>query len=101
MNPKTALTEALLAALRGVAGLRPETPPIVPAGWVPWDVDALAIDIDEDFVEVRVVATRLPLPALLRRAETTLRSAMQSTGWAKAPLRLVVTDIDQVALGLC
>ena len=44
------------------------------------------------------MATGLPLPPLLGRAETALRAALQGTVWAKARLRIVVTDIDRGAL---
>jgi len=72
----TEVSRALLAALHGVAGLRPATPLTVPViARVPWDYDVLALDIDVDLVEVRVVATGLPLPPLLGRAESALRGA--------------------------
>lgn len=94
-----ALAATLLVALRRVPGLRPATPATVPAAsWVPWDYDTLAIDIDPDVVEVRVVVTRLPLPPLLRHAETVLRTSLQDTAWAQARLRIVVAGIDRVAL---
>ncbi len=100
MNAATEVSRALLAALHGVAGLRPATPLTVPViARVPWDYDVLALDIDVDWVEVRVVATGLPLPPLLGRAETALRAALQGTVWARARLRIVVTDIDRGAFG--
>jgi hypothetical protein len=99
MTTGAEVSRALLAALHGVAGLRPATPLTVPViARVPWDHDVLALDIDVDLVEVRVVATGLPLPPLLRCAETALRAALQGTVWAAAHLRIVVTDIDRGAL---
>jgi len=99
MTTGAEVSRALLGALHGVAGLRPATPLTVPViARVPWDYDVLALDIDVDLVEVRVVATGLPLPPLLGRAETALRAALQGTVWTKARLRIVVTDIDRGAL---
>ena len=99
MTTGAEVSRALLAALHGVAGLRPATPSTVPViARVPWDYDVLALDIDVDLVEVRVVATGLPLPPLLGRAETALRAVLQGTVWAAARLRIVVTDIDRGAL---
>jgi len=99
MTTGAEVSGALLAALHGVAGLRPATPSTVPViARVPWDYDVLALDIDVDLVEVRVVATGLPLPPLLGRAETALRAVLQGTVWAAARLRIVVTDIDRGAL---
>jgi hypothetical protein len=99
MTTGAEVSRALLAALHGVAGLRPATPLTVPViARVPWDYDVLALDIDVDWVEVRVVATGLPLPPLLGRAETALRAVLQGTVWAAARLRIVVTDIDRGAL---
>jgi hypothetical protein len=51
-----------------------------------------------DLVEVQVVATGLPLPPLLGRAESALRAALQGTVCAAAHLRIVVSDIDRRAL---
>jgi hypothetical protein len=99
MTTGAEVSRALLAALHGVAGLRPATPPTVPViARVPWDYDVLALDVDVNLVEVRVVATGLPLPPLLGRAETALRAVLQGTVWAAARLRIVVTDIDRGAL---
>lgn len=86
----------LLAALGKVDGLRPSAPPL--STRVPWDVDGLAVDVADDLVCVRVVATRLPLPALLADAGVALRDVLAGTRWESARLRLVVTDVDRTAL---
>jgi hypothetical protein len=59
----------------------------------------LAVDIGDDFVEIRVIALALPLPPILRRAEAALRSALDEFGRTRALLRLVVTDINASAFG--
>ncbi|SMD25942.1 hypothetical protein [Kibdelosporangium aridum] len=98
MNPATELARAVLTALETIDGLRPSTPSTVPAAsWVPWDWDTMAVDIQDELLSVRVVATRLPLPALLRQAHEAISSALAGTEWADTPLRLVVTDVDRAA----
>ncbi|MEV7037517.1 hypothetical protein [Amycolatopsis sp. NPDC051061] len=98
MGAANDLTRALLDVLRGVPGVRPATPSSRPeATWVPWDLDALAVDINDDLVHIRVVALALPLPPILRRAEAALRSALDESGRTSARLRLVVTDLDASA----
>ena len=87
----------LLKALEKVEGLRPSTPASAPArSWIPWDVDAVAVDVEEDLVCVRVVATRLPLP--LAEAGESLRAVLVGTQWENAIVRIVVTDVDIRAL---
>ncbi|HUQ61743.1 hypothetical protein [Lentzea sp.] len=85
----------LLKALGKVEGLRPSAPEPV-RSWSPWDVDAVAVDVGDDLVCVRVVATRLPLP--LAGAGEVLRAVLVGTQWEKAALRIVVTDVDKRAL---
>ncbi|WP_116050153.1 hypothetical protein [Amycolatopsis palatopharyngis] len=99
MTTRGEITEKLLAALEGVPGLRPATPTAEStAARIPWDWDGIAIDLDEDVVRIRLVATRLPLPPLLRSAADALRPALIGTPWAGASLRLVVTDLDRDAV---
>jgi hypothetical protein len=99
MTTSPELAEKLIAALRGVPGLRPATPPVKPtASWVPWDWDALAVDLGADVVEVRVVATALPLPPLLAHATTVLGAVLRHSAFEAATLRIVVTDLDAAAL---
>jgi hypothetical protein len=85
----------LLKALGKVEGLRPSAPE-PGRSWVPWDVDALAVDVENDLVCVRVVATRLPLP--LVEAGEVLRAVLVGTQWENAIVRIVVTDVDKRAL---
>ncbi|MGW6442771.1 hypothetical protein [Lentzea sp. NPDC055074] len=88
----------LLRALEKVNGLRPSTPESVPVrSWVPWDVDGLAVDVGDDLVCVRVVATRLPLPALLAEAGLALQGVLLGTRWEGSVVRIVVTDVDKRA----
>ncbi|WP_431875882.1 hypothetical protein [Amycolatopsis sacchari] len=89
------LTQVVLAALREVPGLRPATP--ITRSWLPWDADAMAVDLDDELVEVRVVVLTLPLRPVLHHATTVLRAAVRKSRWATAQIRLVVADIDAVA----
>ncbi len=85
----------LLKALEKVEGLRPSAPE-PGRSWIPWDVDVLAVDVEDDLVCVRVVATRLPLR--LAEASAALRVALVGTQWESAVVRIVVTDVDKRAL---
>ena len=90
-----AVVEELLAALRKVPGLRPATPATVPSlAWVPWDWDDLAVTVTPEVVEIRLVAKKLPLPPVLEHAEELLGPVLPPG----TRLRLVVTDIDRIAL---
>lgn len=101
MTPRTDTTRSLLAIVAGLPGLRPATPSTTHIGsHVPWNLDALAVTVGDDLIEIRLVALALPLPPLLRQAEAALHAAVQETRWKDARLRLVVTDIDAAALPL-
>ena len=80
--------ERILGALEEVDGLRPATPALS-AG--------TAVDLSEERVEVRLIATRLPIPPLLDRAAEAVRPVLAGTAWANARLRLEVTDLDGAA----
>lgn len=98
MSPSRELAQELLTALRGVPGLRPATPANVPAAsWMPWDWELLAVDIDDERIRVRVVATLLPLKPLIRDAEETLRRVLVARGRPTARLCLEITDVDGAA----
>lgn len=85
----------LLKALEKIDGLRPSVPE--PArSWTSWDVDTLAVDVEDGLVCVRVVATRLPLS--LAEAGESLRAVLLGTQWEDAVVRIVVTDVDKRAL---
>jgi hypothetical protein len=96
MTGRTDLGNLLLHALRQVPGLRPAQPATVPAR-VSWDADLMAVDIDDDQVTVRVVASQLPLPPLLTQAGAVLRAALDEHGHGGLRLRLEVTDLDRAA----
>ena len=108
MNGSTELAHALLSALEGVPGLRPAT--LAKAGLTSWgwNWDALAIDVIPDVIQesgggqvvvVRVVATRLPLPPVVRQAERALLAVLIASDVPVTRLRLEVTDIDGTAFG--
>lgn len=59
---------------------------------------AVTLHTDPVVVEVRLVATALPLPPLLERATAALRAVVAGTDWAQATIRLVVTTLDPRAL---
>ncbi len=80
--------ERILGVLEAVDGVRPALP-------VAWDT--LAVDLGPDVVEIRLIATRLPIPPLLDRAAEAVRPVLAGTEWANARLRLVVTDLDGAA----
>ncbi|MET9671171.1 hypothetical protein ABZY19_38645 [Streptomyces sp. NPDC006475] len=99
MTPRTDLTRSLLAVVAGIPGLRPATPSTTPFGSrVPWNLDASAVAVRDDVVEIRLVALALPLPAVLSRAEAALHAVLEGTRWKDARIRLIVTDIDAGAL---
>lgn len=108
MNAAAELVHDLLAALEEIPGLHPAT---LATGWTPqgWNWDALAIDITDDgapatgadggqTVVLRVVATRLPLPPLVRRAEQALLPVLAASALPVTRLRLEITDVDGAAL---
>jgi hypothetical protein len=112
MNRSTELAHALLSALDGVPGLRPAT--LAKAGLTSWgwNSDALAIDVTPDVtpdltheagrsqvVVVRVVATRLPLPPVVRQAEQVLLAVLTASDVPVTRLCLEITDIDGTAFG--
>ncbi|MEW2501862.1 hypothetical protein AB0878_15405 [Amycolatopsis sp. NPDC047767] len=78
------VAERVVAALADVEGLRPS----VERSW------GSAVDLTPEAVHVRLIATRLPLPPLLARAEAVVRPVLADTEWAGATLRLIVTDVD-------
>ena len=96
VNTAADVAHAVLKCLECVEGLRPSVPAALPTtSLIPWDWDMLAVDVGPDSVQVHVVATRLPLPALLQQAGDTIRDALAGTGWSAAQVRIVVTDVDR------
>lgn len=61
---------------------------------------ALAVIVDPDGIEVRLVARRLPLPPLLEQAEAAIQAALLGTGWESARLQLVVAELAEQALAI-
>jgi hypothetical protein len=99
MTARTELTDRLLAALLAVPGLRPARPHLnALGGLLRTGLDALAVDAAPDVVEVRLVATVLPLRPLLENATAALEPVVATSAYAGARLRLVVTDVDRSAL---
>lgn len=105
MNVSAELVHDLLAALDGVPGLHPAT--LATTARVPWDWnwDVLAIDVTDEpgaagdqVVVVRVVATQLPLPPVVRQAEQALLAVLAASALPVIRLRLEITDIDGTAL---
>lgn len=81
------------AAVRTVDGLSLLVPLRAQAlRWAGGDA-ALAITVEQDVVEVRLVAHRMPLPPLLDQAAVTVRAALSDTGWDHARLRFVVAEL--------
>lgn len=85
--------ERIVGALAEVAGLRPATPSL------PMGREGMAVDLSPEVVQVRLIATRLPIPPLLDRAARAVRPVLTGTEWENARLRLVVTDLDGAAFG--
>jgi hypothetical protein len=106
MTAGTDLVHDLLAALDGVPGLRPATPMTTGRALWGWNRDAMAIDLSPAIsrgagaghtVVVRVVATQLPLPPLVRRAEQALLAVLAASDLPVTRLSLEVTDLDGAA----
>lgn len=96
----TEFAHDLVAALKEVPGLRPATQ----AGSSPlgWHWDALAVDVSRGAggdVVIRAVATRLPLPPIVRQAERALLAVVAARGLPVARVRLEITEIDGAAFG--
>ncbi len=93
------LVQELLTAIRLLPGLRTAAPSGTFLGSrIPWDLDARAVDVTETVIEIRLIAVALPLPPLLRNAESLLCRVLEDTPWKAARLRLVVSDLDTAAL---
>lgn len=94
MTTAAAAVAAVLDALLPIAGLRPAgTAGDTPRRW-PWDARAAAVDLSPVRVEVRLIASALPLPPLLDKAAVAVRGALDGTEWSTVPLRLIVTELD-------
>lgn len=95
MSARAEVVAGLLATLSTVDGLRPATPSLR-AGHS-WNLDQLAVDADPELVQIRLVATAMPLPPLLAEAGEVLAKELAGSAYAGATLRLVVADVDAAA----
>jgi hypothetical protein len=93
----TEAVEKIIGAIKGVAGLRPATPISPETTWLPVDWEGMAVDLSPEVVQIRLIATRLPIPPLLDLASAAVRPVLVGTEWENARLRLVVTDLDGAA----
>jgi hypothetical protein len=89
--------EKIVGAIKDVAGLRPATPVSPETTWLPVDWEGMAVDLTPEVVQIRLIASRLPIPPLLDRASEVVRPVLVGTEWENARLRLVVTDLDGAA----
>ncbi|WP_328447099.1 MULTISPECIES: hypothetical protein [unclassified Amycolatopsis] len=89
--------EKIVVAIKGVPGLRPATPVSPGTTWLPVDWEGMAVDLTPELVQIRLIASRLPIPPLLDRATEVVRPVLAGTEWENARLRLVVTDLDGAA----
>lgn len=100
MTAKAEMIEAVLDAIEEVEGLRAATPfGLGAVARLPRGGRAYAVDLDPAAVEIRLVAATLPLRPLLDQLTAAVRSRLHGTEWAKATVRLVVTELDASALG--
>ena len=93
----TEAVEKIVGALAAVDGLRLATPVSPGTTWLPVDWAGQAVDLSPEVVQVRLIATRLPIPPLLDQAAAVVRPILAGTEWENARLRLVVTDLDGAA----
>lgn len=95
MTAAAEMIEAIVGAIEEVEGLRPATPfGLDTVGWRTRAGKSYAVDLAREVVEIRLVASRLPLPPLLDRLTDAVRSLTQDTRWAGATVRLVVSELD-------
>ncbi|MGW5383253.1 hypothetical protein [Nocardia sp. NPDC003963] len=99
MTADTELSDKIIDAVAATPELRPAAPIICEhAGWWPLDPRRYAVGLSATVVEVRVVATGLPLAPLLDSLAAAIRPLLPGTRWESAELRLVVTELDATAL---
>ncbi|MFI6869478.1 hypothetical protein [Nocardia sp. NPDC050406] len=94
------LLDKIVAAVEAVDGLRPAAPfGLEAVSWLPQGGRSYAVDIDKEVVEIRVVASRLPLPPLLERLTAAVAPLLADTEWSTATVRVVVAALDAAAIG--
>ncbi|MEC3953577.1 hypothetical protein VMT65_11085 [Nocardia sp. CDC153] len=97
MSTPGELIDALTAAVDAVPGVRP-VPLLTGAAWLPKPLRGTAIELGPDLVEIRVVATELPLRPLANRVAAAVAPVLAETRWAHATVRLVVAELEAAAL---
>lgn len=94
------LIDKIVAAVEAVDGLRPVAPfGLEAVSWLPQGSKSYAVDIGREVVEIRVVASELPLPPLLERLTAAVLPLLEGTEWTGATVRVVVAELDAAALG--
>ncbi|MFF2083783.1 hypothetical protein ACFVVM_08390 [Nocardia sp. NPDC058176] len=94
MNTDDDLTDRIIAAIDAVDGAHPAVPMgLQNSRWLPWNAGSAAVDLGASAVEVRVVATTLPLPPLLEQLDAAVRPVLAGTRWAETGLRVHVVDL--------
>ncbi|WP_067564176.1 hypothetical protein [Nocardia acidivorans] len=84
------LIDKIAGAVSAVPGLELESSV---AEGVRWPGRSTAIELGTGIVEIRVVATALPLKTLLGRLTEAVEPLLADTPWAGATLRMVVTRL--------
>jgi len=96
-TPELDVAGRVAAAVHTVEGLSLQVPLRTQALRWGGGEAALAVTVHRDRVEVRVVAHQLPLPPLIDRAAVAVRATLAGSGWDRAPLRVVVTELTAAA----
>ncbi|WP_405138618.1 hypothetical protein [Nocardia sp. NBC_01388] len=92
------LTDKIAEAISALTGLRLESS-IKDGVRLPWPSRSTAIDLGHNSVEIRVVATTLPLPPLLERVTVAVEPLLADTRWSGVTVRLIVTQLEAAAFG--
>ncbi|WP_405493265.1 hypothetical protein [Nocardia sp. NBC_00511] len=97
MSAATDLAEAIADAMAAVPGVRP-APTLTDTSWLPKPIRGSAVDIGPGLIEIRVVATELPLRPLADRLTEAVAPILADTAWADTTVRVIVTDVESTAL---
>lgn len=98
MSETGELIDKIAAAVSAVEGLRLESS-IKEGVRLPWPGRSTAIELGAKLVEIRVIATALPLPPLLERVSAAVAPLLAGTPWAAATVRLTVVQLEASAFG--
>ncbi|NNH72260.1 hypothetical protein HLB23_20760 [Nocardia uniformis] len=94
------LLEKIVGEIEAVDGLRAAAPfGLDSVTWLPRGGKSYAVDIGKEVIEIRVVASRLPLRPLLQRLTAAVSPLLAGTEWAGARVRVVVAELDAAAFG--